>query len=531
MKRYSLAILLSALFCIPGMGQTRQSTPSSKLPENLDAYIEQVLTTFDVPGMAIAIVSSDETLLAKGYGVKSMDTKEPVDEFTLFPIASNSKAFTGTALALLVDEGKLKWNDPVIEHLPWFKLSDPYVTSELTIQDLLVHRSGIAPYAGDLLQFPPSTYTRTEVVERLRYLPLATSFRSTYAYDNVLYLVAGLVIEEVSGMDWETFIQERIFNILDLQHSVSRFSEFQGKSNIALSHAPVEGNVQRLYNFFEQGLGDISNPAGGIASNAVDMAKWIRFQLDSGRNEGGNQILSKNSTANLWSGVTPMQVGRLPEWIAPAQQDLASYAHGFRIHTYRGQKAVAHGGKLDGYVSHVIFLPELDLGISILTNQESSNAYNAVINHIVDHAIGAPPFDWIAGYRKAEDVKFARIATQDESTAQSRRSDVGPSLSMDNYVGLYQDAWYGNISIKKEDRGYVMRFEHSPQLVGVVTHWQYDTFLVTWDSRELRADAFITFSLDHDGTVKRASMKAVSPLTDVSYDFHDLDIYPVKSPR
>lgn len=526
MKKHILSILVGVLLCIQALAQT--AAPTKQLPPDLDRYIQKVLTTFEVPGMAVAVVNRGQTLLTKGYGVKSIDTKEPVDEHTLFPIASNSKAFTGTALALLVDEGKLKWSDPVIEHLPWFKLNDPYVTSELTIEDLLVHRSGIAPYAGDLLQFPPTTYTRTELVERLRYLPLATSFRSTYAYDNVLYLVAGLVIQEVSGMDWETFVKERIFNTVNLPHSVSRFSAFKDKNNIALSHAPVEGKVQRLYNFFEQGLGDISNPAGGIASNAVDMAKWLRFQLDSGRNENGQQILSKKLTSGLWNGVTPMQVVKQPAWTAPAQQDLASYAHGFRIYTYRGLKAVTHGGKLDGYVSYVIFIPDLDLGISILTNQESNNAYFAVINHIVDYYMGAPAFDWIAGYRKAEDLKFANISNQDATTQQSRQADIGPSLAMDKYVGQYQDAWYGNISIKKEDRGYVMRFEHSPQLVGVVTHWQYDTFLVTWDSKELRADAFITFSLDHDGSIKRAHMKAVSPLTDVSYDFHDLDIYPMK---
>lgn len=519
---------LTSAQALAQFSNARQVDSAKSLPKNFDSFVGEVLKKFDVPGVAIAVVSSDQILLTKGYGIKSLDTKEPVDEFTLFPIASNSKAFTGAALGLLVDEGKIRWDDKVIQHLPWFKLGDPYVTAELTIEDLLVHRSGIAPYAGDLLQFPPTTYTRRELAERLQFLPLTKSFRSTYAYDNVLYLVAGLVIQEVSGLEWETFIKERIFRPVGMEQSVSKFSQFQNKPNIALSHAPVDGRVQRLYSFFDQGLGDISNPAGGIASNVNDMAKWVQLHLDSGLNAAGQPVLTKKTTTALWKGVTPMNDIKEPEWTAPAQRDLSSYGLGFRIYTYRGLKAVTHGGKLDGYVSYVKFLPDLDIGIVILSNQESNNANYAIVNHLADHFIGAPKFDWITGYRKAEDIKFRNIGNQDESTAQNRRHDIGPSLSMDKYAGKYKDAWYGDISIQKEDRGYVMRFEHSPLLVGVVTHWQYDTFLVTWDSRELRADAFITFALDHNGEVNRASMKAVSRLTDVSYDFHDLDIYPVK---
>jgi len=508
-------------------GESTAQSPDV-LPRGFDQYVQRVLETFEVPGMALSVVKDGEVALAKGYGVRRMGDPAGVDEHTLFPIASNSKAFTGAALAMLVEEGKLEWDKPVVEYLPWFKLSDPLVTNELSVCDLLVHRSGIAPYAGDLLQFPPTTYTRRELVERLRYLPLATSFRSAYAYDNVLYLVAGLLIEEVSGMMWEEFIRQRIFEKVGMETSISRFSKFKGVQNGAASHARVGGKLRVLENFFEQGLGDISNPAGGIVSNAADMAKWLLTQLDSGRTPKGEHLLSSASVENLWRGITPMPIPKVPEWIAPAQSDFNAYALGFRVHTYRRVKAVTHGGKLDGFVSCVMFFPDLDLGICVLTNQESTNAYMAVINAVVDHVMGAEPFDWITGYRRQEDRRFQYIANQERAAVNQRATGSGPSLPIAAYAGSYRDAWYGDISIMEEDGQLVMRFEHTPLLVGEMEHWQYDTFVVRWQNRDLRADAYVTFSLDHDGSIHRVRMKAVSPVTDVSYDFHDLDIYPVK---
>lgn len=527
-KRIS-AICLIAFFIAVFPPTKLNGQSSGILPQGLDQYVENVLTTFEVPGMALAVVKNGEVILAKGYGVRKMGDEARVNAHTLFPIASNSKAFTGVALTLLVEEGKIEWDKPVVQYLPWFKLSDPLATAELSVRDLLVHRSGIAPYAGDLLQFPPTTYTRSELVERLRYLPLATSFRSTYAYDNVLYLVAGVLVEEISGLTWEDFVKQRIFTYVGMNESISKFSEFRNQQNVAISHAPVGGKVKPLESFFEQGLGDVSNPAGGIVSNAADMAKWLVAQLDSGRTASGHQLFSKASATNLWQGVTPMPIPRSPAWLAPAQQDFASYALGFRVYTYRNQKAVTHGGKLDGFVSYVIFFPDHNLGIAVLTNQESSNAYHAVINHIVDHVFGVPPFDWVAGYRKQEDLKFGRIADIEKQAEAKRNASIGPSLPLERYAGRYKDAWYGDINITRENDELIMRFAHSPLLVGKLEHWQYDTFVVRWHNKDLRADAYVTFSLDHDGSIHRVRMKAVSPITDVSYDFHDLDIYPANS--
>ncbi len=243
-------------------------------PPDFDQFIDKVRETFEVPGLSVAIVKDGKVILASGYGTKDITKDDPVDEETLFGIASNTKAFTATALGILVEEGKLKWDGRVIDYLPWFQMSDPYVTREMTIRDLLVHRSGLGLGAGDLLWWPASTYDRKEIVRRLRYVPLATSFRSAYAYDNVLYTVAGEVIEAVSGMSWEKFIQTRILEPIGMTSSDVRHSAGIHGGNIAIPHAKVEGTVRAVVPF----TSDNVNPAGGIHSNALDMAKWMIVQ-------------------------------------------------------------------------------------------------------------------------------------------------------------------------------------------------------------------------------------------------------------
>lgn len=503
-----------------------QNSKNSAVPADFDKYIAKVLETFEVPGMAVGIVKDGKVILNKGYGVREENSNTPVDSLTLFPIASNSKAFTATALALLVERGQLDWDEPVITYLPDFRLSNPYVTSELSVRDLLVHRSGIAPYAGDLLQFPPTTYTRSEVVHRLRYLPLNTSFRSTYAYDNVLYLVAAEVIKAVSGMDWEEFIKREIFDKVGMKNSLSRFSDFPRASNRASSHAHVDGTLKILKDFDERGLGDVSNPAGGIVSNVRDMSRWLVTQLDSGKTPSSERLFSPRATRELWTGVTPMPILKVNPWIEPAQTDFDSYGLGFRIYSYRNTKMVTHGGKLDGFVSFVNMVPDLGLGIVVLTNQESTNAYRAVINKILDFALGAEEFDWLQGFRKEEDQKFDRIKTVEREVSASRDSDSRPVLPLDAYTGRFQDPWYGDIDVTLKDGRLIMDFKHSPMLIGHLEFWQYNTFIVRWENRDLKADAFVTYFLDEQGKVKEIEMKAVSPATDVSYDFHDLNIKP-----
>ena len=523
MKRGSFSVFLIACFVAliaapPVFGQ-RASWRQSEV----DAYVNKVLKTFEVPGVALAVVKDGKVVVAKGYGVRKLGESTPVDSKTLFGIASNTKAFTATSLGLLVEEGKLHWNDKVIKYLPWFRLSDPYVTHELTILDLLVHRSGLGLGAGDLLWWPPSTYNRHEIARRLQYIPLKTSFRSAYAYDNVLYLIAGEVIEAVSGLTWEQFVKTRILDVVGMNTSNVRHSDAANGGDVATTHAEIDGKVRPVKPF----ASDNTNPAGGINSNADDMAKWMITQLDSGRTPNGTQLFTPRITVKLWTPVTPMPFGPPPPELAPAKVNFNFYALGFRIQDYRGYKVVTHTGGLPGYVSLVMMIPELKLGVCVLTNQESGAAFQSIGLYVMDRLLNAPKFDWLAGYKTLMDRYRARIAAAEKSSAAERNANSKPSLPLEKYAGTYHDEWYGDINITLENGKLVMSFSKTPSLTGEMEHWQYDTFVARWRDRELRADAFVTFSLNPDGSIDEVKMKAFSPATDFSFDFQDLLLKPV----
>jgi len=492
---------------------------------SLDAYVASVMKEFDVPGVSIAVVKDGKKIFAKGYGVRKLGEPTPVDGRTLFGIASNTKAFTATALALLVEEGKIKWDDPVINHLPWFQMSDPYVTRELTIRDLMVHRSGLGLGAGDLLWWPPSTYNRKEITERLRYLPLATSFRSAYAYDNVLYTVAGEVIQAVSGLTWEEFVQQRILLSVGMTTSKMRQREFDPSGNTAITHAKVDGRLQIVKPF----ASDNTNPAGGINASAEDMAKWMIVQLDSGRVSEGKRLFSRATTVELWSLVTPIPIRPPSGDLAPLRSNFNGYGLGFGVRDYRGYKTVSHTGGLPGYLSRLTLIPELKLGITVLTNQESGGAFNAITYYVLDKFLNAPKHDWLSAFKRGEMRADSLANVAEQRTMGSRDSLSKPSLALTKYAGTYRDAWYGDIAIAQENGKMILRFTKTPVLVGTMEHYQHDTFIVRWHDRELRADAYITFAMNPDGTIDQAKMKAVSPATDFSFDFHDLLLKPVQS--
>ncbi|MBN1155941.1 serine hydrolase [candidate division KSB1 bacterium] len=493
------------------------------LPNNFDAYVEQVRQAFEVPGIAVTVVFDGQVVLAKGYGVKKINGSAPVDEHTLFGIASNTKAFTATALAMLVEEGKIKWDDPVIKHLPAFRLSDPYVTNELNVRDLLVHRSGLGLGAGDLLWWPTSDLERKEIVHKLRYVPLSTSFRDSYAYDNVLYLVAGELIEAVSGQSWESFVKTRILDKIGMSESTINQSERKVGPKFASPHGRIDGVVREVATLTTKNV----NPAAGINSSASDMAKWLIVQLDSGRVTNGTTLFSPRTTKALWSLVTPRNVGNPPADLAPLRRNFSGYGLGFGITDYRDRKLVSHTGSWPGYVSRIAMVPEMRLGIAVLTNQEAYEAYDAIIYHILDHYLRAPQFDWLQAYKNIAE-KDAAENREHIATARAKRDATSqPSLPLASYAATYTDDWYGDVVIKMEGNKLVMDFTHTPSLIGDLEHWQHNTFIVRWRDRETRADAYVTFSLVHEGTIEHATMRAVSPATDFSFDFHDLRLRPV----
>ena len=514
-----------ALFAFVALLAGPATAQDAVLPPDFDATVARVLDAFDVPGAAVAVVHDGRTVLTRGYGTRVLGQDAPVDARTRFGIASNSKAFTATALGMLIEEGRLTWDTPVTDVLPAFALIDPYVTRELTVRDLLVHRSGLSLGAGDLLWWPATDLDRAETVRRLRHLPLATSFRSQYAYDNVLYMVAGEVIEAVSGMPWETFVQTRILDRLGMADTRASVGEGIAGPNVAKTYAPVDGVVVPVVPFD----GENANPAAGITSTASDMARWLTVQLDSGRvalpGVAPGRLFSPATTEELWTPVTPIRVVPNPPELAAVQPQFRSYALGFNVQDVRGVKIVTHTGGLPGYLSRVTLVPGLGLGIAVLTNSESGAAFNAITQAVVDHALGIAPTDWTAAYQ-AVDARAASETTSTLAEIEAARAASGPSLPLAAYAGTYADPWYGEIYIEQDATGLTIRFAHTPLLVGTLEPWQHDTFIARWTDRTLRADAFVTFALTPQGTVREARMEPVSPATDFSFDFQDLVLTP-----
>jgi CubicO group peptidase (beta-lactamase class C family) len=512
----SLAVAAGLIVC--------RLTAAPAAPPDLDRWVERAMRTFEVPGLALSIVKDDAVVVAKGYGARKLGAAAPVDGHTLFGIASNTKAFTATALGLLVEEHKIEWDAPVVRYLPWFALADPYVTRELTVRDLLVHRSGLGLGAGDLLWWPPSTYTRPEIARRLRFIPLATSFRSAYAYDNVLYLIAGELIEAVSGQSWEDFVTARILNKVGMRDSNVRHSAAGNNGNVAATHAAVDGRVRPITPFDS----DNTNPAGGINASAEDMAKWLRVQLSGGVLADGSRLFSPVTARELTSIVTPIPINDPPPELSPVKMNFHGYALGFDIRDYRSHKVVTHTGGLPGYVSRVVMIPDAGVGVAVLTNQESGEAFDSIAWHVVDHYLGAASFDWIDAFQKLRERNRTSTAAVERSAAGARDSASKPSLPIAKYAGRYRDVWYGDIDIVEQGGRLSMRFTHTPSLAGDLEHWQHDTFVARWKDRELRADAYVTFALNPDGSIDQVKMLAVSPDTDFSFDFQDLLLKPVK---
>lgn len=509
MKAVKTCIALWGLILsLSAIAQTKETsiTAAGTLPPELDNYISKVLETFDVPGVGVAIVKDGKILLTKGYGVKRLGNTDPVDENTLFSIASNSKAFTATALGILVEEGKLKWEDRVTQYLPWFALSDDYVTQHLTIRDLLVHHSGLPAYANDMLLFPPAQMSRRELLEKLKDVALVHDFRSVYAYDNILYLAAGEVVEAVSGIEWEEFIQKKIFEPIAMHSSISRFSTMRDQPNIAYAHARRNGKLKVMDTYFDLNIGDPGNPAGGIASSAADMAKWIKMHLDSGRINQHENLFKPDVTKELWKIIVPMPISKEPEELKPAQKHFYGYALGFRTYDYRGHQIVGHGGLLTGFVSQIAMVPQLNLGVAVLTNQLSTEAYWSIIHKVLDHYMEVAPFDWIAGYKKGYDRSIARQdSIANAYIAVKPDPKFKNTLPLASYTGDYKDSFIGKTKITLQDNGKLhLSFEKAKFYNGILEHFHGDLFKLVYDDPNRGEGPYLTFIFNADKSIREA---------------------------
>jgi CubicO group peptidase (beta-lactamase class C family) len=519
-RRAALATAGSAGLALGARPALAQAAPDLGA---LEALITRAMTTFEQPGLSVAVVRDGQTLMARGFGVRRLGAPETVDEATLFAIASNSKAYTAASLALLVEEGKIGWDEPVVRYLPEFAMYDPYVTANMTVRDLLVHRSGLALGAGDLMIWPSTLHTRADVVHGLRYLKPARGFRSGYAYDNVLYVVAGELVTRVSGVLWEDFVEQRIFRPLGMTDSVAAFSRLAGKTNVAAAHARISGPVRGVGPITPIKSDDFDNasPAGGLQMSARDAARWLRVQLALGALPGGGRLWSEQTGREMWKGQTIIFEGRGPTAENPTGANFGLYALGWQAEDYRGRKLVWHSGAVSGQISFTILIPSLNFGACVWSNAEERGVLRSLRNGILDWAMGFSDIDWVADSQK----RIAASSQRDTDALPKRPAPArAPSLPLKAYAGTYRDPWYGTITITEARGKLALKFDKTPSMHGALEPWDGEVFKTRFVDRNIE-DALVTFETDGKA-VTRITMKAYSPSADFSFDYHDLDFKP-----
>jgi len=458
--------------------------------QGLDAYIETMIADWNIPGVAVAVVKDGRVIHASGYGEREIGTRQMVDEHTLFAIGSASKAFTSAAIAILVDEGKLDWDDPVTDHLPWFQLYDPYVTRELRIRDLMAHNSGLK--RGDRVWYGINM-SREEVVRRARYLPPAHSFRSTFEYNNTMFIAAGLIVETVTGDSWDDFITRRIFQPLGMTQSNTSVDDLAGLSDVSTPHITVDGKPRTMpwRNI------DNAGPAGSINSNILDMAQWVRLQLASGE-YGSEQLIS---AVNIQETHTSQMIvppgGRTMTF---PDSDFLNYGLGWFLAEYRGRKMVTHNGNIDGNTAQVAMIPQENIGLVILNNLNGANAFSgALTHHIFDRLLGGVQNDWSHTQLALWEELLAQQAAAVEEAEASRIEGTKTSLPLHLFAGTYTHAMYDDIVVEYNDGKLAVRFADSFE--AELEHWNYDTFRALWSdaSQQGGLPKLMRFVLGPDG--------------------------------
>ncbi|HPM29035.1 MAG TPA: serine hydrolase [Chryseolinea sp.] len=499
--------------------------------KQIDSLVNKTMELMPLGGIAVAVVKDGKVIHAKGYGVASIKGNEKVDENTLFAIASNSKAFTTTALAMLVDEGKLSWQDKVVDHIPEFKMYDPYVTANFNIQDLLTHRSGLGLGAGDLMFFPDgSDFTVKDVLKSFQYQKPVSDFRTKYDYDNLLYVVAGEVVARVSGMSWSTFVEKRIMMPLSMNRSAGVYQNLKDKKNTAMPHAVEDGKLKQLetYTKNDASLG----AAGGIYSSVNDLSKWMLMHLNDGKYGESLklQLVSKENHDEMWRPHTFIGFNSKP---SPQNKvHFNAYGLGWGISDMNGYVIFSHTGGLPGMLSKTTLIPELNLGVVVLTNTDPGGySFQTISRSIVGSYLGIKRTDRIS--QAAKNIQEMNSKGDSVSTAvwnivKNAKID---KLKLDQFTGTYRDNWFGDVNITLKDGQLWFTSVRSPKLNGKMFYYKANTFAIKWDYQDMDCDAFATFSLNEEGNATGIRMKGISPNIDFSFDFQDLDLQKVKSKK
>lgn len=491
----------------------------------IDDVVARFMAAFETPGIAVAVIRPGKPLYLKGYGVLTLGKPAAVDVHTRFGIASNSKSFTAAALALLVDEGKVGWDEPVTKYIPEFRMNDPRVTELMTVRDLLVHNSGLALGAGDLMQFPGTDRPASDALKALPFLAAERGFRTGYAYDNILYVVAGILIERISGKSWADFVKERLLTPLAMTDAVPAL-RFLDTANVAGRHARLGPPVRGMgkMEVIPPDEGPMTDAAGGINASVTDIAKWLSAQLAGGKLPDGRALWSPKQAAELWKPQTIVSSSNGPSDTWPARGVAQTYALGWFVQDYRGERLVHHSGGLSGQVTQTAMLPGRKAAVAVFSNTEDSVS-GGIRNALLDLCIGAPAFDWVTATQ-------ARVKAQDEEAFKEAGTGLdtpppgAPSLPLDAYAGRYRDPWYGDVVVSKRGKGLFIDFEPTKVFKSKLEPWGPDSFRTRF-AKGAGEDAVVKFAVA-DGKVTGISMKALSPLADFSYDFQHLAFVPVR---
>jgi len=488
LRRFTAAAVLALLVAAPALAQTDRDPLAG-----LGAHIEQARELWKVPGVAVAVVKDQQVVFAEGFGVRSLDAGEKVDADTLFAIGSNTKAFTATALGLLVQEGKLSWDEPVLTYHPAFQMHDPLVTRKITVRDLLCHRSGLGTFRGDLATFG-SIYDRAEAMRRIRFIEPSFDFRNGFGYSNLMFLTAGEIVPVVTALSWDEFIAQRFFKPLGMNRSSTTLAELMAAENVATPHGLAGDAIVPI----PHDSVDNMAPAGSINSSARDMAQWLLLQTGDGA-FGGSQLVDAAVIAETRKPHNLQQVDQRSRELNPWTH-FSTYGLGWGLSDYRGRLVVAHGGGLNGMISLVAFLPEEDLGVVVLTNFDTHGLTRSIVNHVFDAYLGGEQVDWDQRYygviQGLLEGRKAAVAAREEA----RLEGTSPSLPLASYVGRYTSAVYGDAEVTLAGGELKLDPLAHPGISGKLAHWQLDTFLCSWTDRVWN-ESLVSFDLDDAGKV------------------------------
>ncbi|SDS54332.1 CubicO group peptidase, beta-lactamase class C family [Polaribacter sp. KT25b] len=491
--------------------------------KKLDNLIEQTLKTFDVPGISVGILKDNKIVYAKGFGVRSLTNKKDMNENTLVGVASNSKGFTCFALAMMIDEGKLNWDDKVRKYIPEFQMHDAWITENFTVRDLVTHRSGLGLGAGDLMFLPENkSFTTQDIINNVKYLKPQSIFRTDFKYNNNMFIIAGEVLKRVSGLTWEEFIETKIMKPVGMTSSKASYNRVTNRTNIIDAHTRADGKVIQIPHDWSE----TANAAGGIMSNVNDMLTWANFLMNNAVTKDGKRLLSEQQFHELWQLQTPLKVSKKDAY----NSNFRGYGLGWFLTDVKGgHKQVYHTGGLIGTVTQFTMIPDLDLGIIVLTNQMNGNAFNTITNTIKDAYLGYEDRNWLKNYgsRNAKYLEYndsLKATIFDKITlAKADKSLPKPT----QIIGTYKDDWFGNIIISHNGTTYIIECERSSTLVGELLPYNQTTYVAKWNNRSYDADVFVQFRFNEKGNATGATMKFIAPITDFSFDFHDLNLKKV----